>query len=184
LYPEHALREALHYLEAARAHIPSDWHLLLGAFSRTMQTIQQTQLPRTLTHGDPLIAKAIQAEDGNVTLREWHSGGIGIAVLDLGRLLLACHWNPDDSWPYQITPSPERIVAVLDGYATYRALTAPECDVLREAIQFSIGYGGAEHIAHVITTRWTSKLEQKFAARKQWFEASQEIAQIAQTYLR
>lgn len=58
-------------------------------------------------------------------------------------------------------------------------LNDQERAVLREAIQFSIAYGGTEHIARMLTTGWTPKLERKLAARQQWFTASDEIAQVA-----
>jgi DNA-binding transcriptional MerR regulator/Ser/Thr protein kinase RdoA (MazF antagonist) len=182
-YPEHALREALHYLAMVGDHIPTPWHGLLSAFHTTLHTIQQTPLPRTLIHGDPWIDKAVIMGDGQVTLMEWHSGGLGVAVLDLGRLLYACHLNPHEPWPWTIRPDARRITAALDGYTAWRRPSAQERVVLREAIQFGIAYGGTEHIAHVLTSGWTPKIERKLAMRQQWFRASDEIAQIAHAFL-
>jgi DNA-binding transcriptional MerR regulator len=182
-YPEHALREALQYMGMARDQIPTQWHGLLSAFHATLHTIQHTPLPRTLIHGDPYIDKAVIAEDGQVRLREWHSGGLGVAVLDLGRLLYACHLNSQERWPWTITPDALRITAVLDGYLAHRTLNERERAVLREAIQFSIAYGGTEHIASTLTTGWTPKIERKLAARQQWFTANNEIARIAHAFL-
>lgn len=104
-HSEDALREALHYLSIASASIPRPWHSLVKAFHTTLQTIQHTSLPRTLIHGDPFIDKAAMTDDGrSITLREWHSGGLGVAVLDLGRLLYACHLNQHEVWPYFLLP--------------------------------------------------------------------------------
>jgi hypothetical protein len=152
-YSEDALHEALHYLTVAPAHIPAAWHSLVKAFHTTLQTIQQASLPCTLIHGDPFIDKAVRADDGrSITLCEWHSGGLGIAVLDLGCLLYACHLNSHQVWPWMISPNRERITAVLDGYTSHRMLSEIERDKLLEAIQFSIAYGGSEHIARVLAT--------------------------------
>lgn len=182
-YSEDTLHEALHYLDVAQTYIPTAWHSLVSAFQMTLQTIQQASLPRALTHGDPFIDKAVIADDvRNITLREWHSGGLGVAVLDLGRLLYACHLNAQEDWPWIISPNPERITAVLDGYTSHRMLHRIELEELLEAIQFSIAYGGAEHIARILKTGWTPKLEHKLGVRKQWFEASRKIAHIALAY--
>ncbi len=182
-YPEHALREALHYLMVARERVPAEWHALLSGFHSVLHTIQQTPLPRTLIHGDPFIEKAVITDDGTVTFREWHSGGLGVAVLDLGRLLYACHLNPQEVWPWTITPNQERITAVLDGYRSYRTLSNTERGILLEAVQFGISYGATAHIARAMSTGWTPKQGQRLAVRQQWFEASSDITRIARAQL-
>ena len=178
-YPEHALREALHYLVAARGYVPTEWHPLLGSFHDALGKIQRLPLPRALIHGDPYIDRAATADDGTLTFYEWHSGGEGVALLDLGRLLYGCHLDRDSQWPWSITPSKERIGAVMDGYQTRRRLSEMERASLLEAIRFGIGYGAALHLARGLSTGWTPNLEQKLAARKQWFEATGEISAIA-----
>lgn len=178
-YPEPALREALHYLVTARGYVPAHWHPLLAAFHGALSVIERRPLPRALIHGDPYIARAAQADDGSLTFDEWGSGGQGVAVLDLGRLLYACHLNPEPQWPWTIAPSATRIGAVMAGYQERRKLSDLEQASLLEAIQFGIGYGAALHLANGLTTGWTPNLEVKLAARRQWFDATGEVARIA-----
>jgi Ser/Thr protein kinase RdoA (MazF antagonist) len=183
-YPEQALREALHYLRTAQEQGPATWRSLLAAFSAVLETVQQRPLPRSLIHGDPYLKRVAQADDGSLTLRDWHSGGLGVAVLDLGRLLYGCHLSPAEPWPWSIVPQPERIAAVLEGYQAHRRLRAVERVSLLEAIQFGIAYGASEHIARGLTSGWSAALDKKLTVRRQWFEASVEIARIAQPAIR
>ena len=90
------------------------------SFHDALGTIGRLPLPRALIHGDPYIDRAATADDGTLTFYEWHSGGEGVALLDLGRLLYGCHLDRDSRWPWSITPSEERIRAVMDGYQTRR----------------------------------------------------------------
>lgn len=182
-YPEPALREALHYVVTARGYVPAHWHPLLGAFHGTLSAIQRLPLPRTLIHGDPYIARAARAADGSLTFDEWGSGGQGVAVLDLGRLLYGCHLDPDMEWPWTIAPSAERIGAVMAGYQEQRHLSGLEQASLLEAIRFGIAYGAALHLANGLTSGWTPTLEQKLVARRQWFDATGEIATLAHAQL-
>ena len=161
------------------ALVTTEWHPLLGSFHDALGKIQRLPLPRALIHGDPYIDRAATADDGTLTFYEWHSGGEGVALLDLGRLLYGCHLDRDSQWPWSITPSKERIGAVMDGYQTRRRLSDMERASLLEAIRFGIGYGAALHLARGLSTGWTPNLEQKLAARKQWFEATGEISAIA-----
>lgn len=183
-YPEPALRQALHTLVVARGYVPAPWHPLLGAWHDALSAIQRSSLPRALIHGDPYLARAAQADDGSLTFDEWGSGGHGVAVLDLGRLLYGCHLDSDLQWPWTIAPGEARISAVMAGYQEERHLSDLEQDSLLEAIQFGVGYGAALHLATGLTHGWTPNLEQKLAARKQWFDATVEIASLAHAYIR
>lgn len=178
-YPEHALAAALYHLAASRAVVPPAWHGLLDAWHATLRAVQQARLARTLTHGNAFAGTALVTPDAQLALRLWHSGGDGVALLDLGRLLLGCHWDAEATAPAPITPDPRRIAAVMEGYQAHRPLPPAERERLLDAIRFSIGYGAAEHLARASASGWTPQLERKLAMRQQWFAASAEIATLA-----
>lgn len=179
LYPPHALHEALRYIERIQPALPAHWHELIGQFHETLLTIQQAPLPQAIIHGDPFLDTARLLGDGTLTWRQWHSGGLGIAGLDLGRLLLGCHVPPNPQWPWTIAPDPQRIRAILAGYGQHRPLSALERRLLGAAIRFGIAYTAMEHLARALTTGWTPRLDQILTVRRQWWQASAEIAQVA-----
>lgn len=183
-YPEHALHEALYSTRATRTSLPGTWHDLLDRFHMTLETIRTAALPRTVIHGNPFIDTAARTPEGALTLVHWQSGGLGVALLDLGRLLYACHLDPQQAWPWTITPDPGRIRAILSGYTAVRPLSTHEQHLLPEAIRFSIAYGATEHLAGVLSSGWTARLEQKLVARRQWYEACAQIAEIARASIR
>jgi Ser/Thr protein kinase RdoA (MazF antagonist) len=179
LYPVQALAEALYHLATSRETAPRAWKELLGGFHATLNTIRLSRLPRTLTHGNAFAGTALVAPDAQLALRLWHPAGDGVALLDLGRLLLGCHWDPEATTPQPIVPDPRRIDAVMEGYLARRLLVPVERERLLEAIRFSIAYGAAEHLSRAHTTGWTPQLERKLAVRQQWFAASAQIAASA-----
>ena len=105
-----------------------------------------------------------------------NTAGQGVALLDLGRLLLGCHWDAEATLPQPIAPDQERIWAVMHGYLAQRHLNAVERECLLDAVRFSISYGAAEHLSRARTRGWTPQLERKLAIRQQWFAASSQIA--------
>jgi DNA-binding transcriptional MerR regulator/Ser/Thr protein kinase RdoA (MazF antagonist) len=182
-YPPHALREALHYTECVQPELPAGWRPLIQQFQHILATIQRTTLPQAIIHGDPFLDNATLAQDGTIAWRQWHSGGMGVAVLDLGRLLIGCHVPSEPRWPWTITPNAARITAILAGYQQHRLLHPEEQQVLREAVKFGIAYTAMEHVARVLTTGWTPKLEKILTVRQQWLAASEDIATFANSAL-
>ena len=80
---------------------------------------------------------------------------------------------------WTITPDPQRIRAILTGYGQHRPLSVLEHQLLGAAIHFGIAYTTMEHLARVLTTGWTPRLDHILTVRQQWWDASREIAQIA-----
>ncbi len=103
-------------------------------------------VPECVVHGDVWARNAVQAgPDGPVTLIDWETGGLGLAILDLGNCLMECHLDaavPDtepEAW--LISPDEDRIAAVARGYSSVRALSAAELDLLPDGCQVR-GRGG------------------------------------------
>ncbi|MCC6192548.1 MAG: MerR family transcriptional regulator [Anaerolineales bacterium] len=184
LYADHALAAARHFLEAARAQPPADDWPWLAAFEATLLQVQSaTRLPRCVVHGGAWLANAVWTAGAEFAFGEWHSGGAGVAILDLGRLLLGGHRERNSSLSRSITPDDRRVQAVLEGYCQYRIPTSQEVELLPAAIRSSVAYGAAEHLAHGLETGWTPRIENKLARRWQWYQAAGEIATLSQSGL-
>jgi Ser/Thr protein kinase RdoA (MazF antagonist) len=102
-----------------------------------------------VVHGDVWARNAVQADGGPVALIDWETGGLGLAVIDLGNCLLECHLDaavPDhqpDAW--LISPDEDRIREVTAGYASVRRLSAAELSLLPAAVKFAAAVVGSVH---------------------------------------
>jgi thiamine kinase-like enzyme len=93
-------------------------------------------MKRTLNFKQTRIRNGIRTQEERATLIDWECSGLGIAIADLGSLLLHCHFDQFDNLEYR--PDPQRIAAVVQGYCHWRSPGSEELTVLLEAIRFSI----------------------------------------------
>jgi Ser/Thr protein kinase RdoA (MazF antagonist) len=139
-------------LDAVRGLVPAAWQPMYEAFRQTVITVHDAadSVPETLVHGDAWARNAVQPPGGPVTLTDWETGGLGLAVLDLANCLVECHLdsatpdNEPDAW--LITPDEDRIAAVMDGYVSARALSEAELSVLPAAVKFAPAVAGGAHL--------------------------------------
>jgi Ser/Thr protein kinase RdoA (MazF antagonist) len=107
-------------------------------------------VPETIVHGDVWARNVVQSSPSAVTLVGWETGGRGLAVLDLGNALTECHRNAarPENQPERslITPSPDRIAALAEGYARVRVPSAAELDLLPAAAAFAAAVVGSVHL--------------------------------------
>lgn len=107
-------------------------------------------VPETIVHGDVWARNVVQAAPSAVTLVDWETGGRGLAVIDLGNALIECHLDaalPDDQPErWLVTPSPDRIAALADGYARVRVPSSAELDMLPAAVAFAAAVVGSVHM--------------------------------------
>ena len=101
-------------------------------------------LPQALIHNDCHPGNAITTAEGPIMI-DWHGAGLGPPVVDLGFLLISCEIAP--SWAAPLAPNPDRIGAIVDGYARYRTPTVDELDWLPDAMRFRSLLYGAAHVA-------------------------------------
>lgn len=183
--PELAIPQALERLDFAEPHLQEEWRPLFEACRQTLQQIHQWQdrLPAAIVHGDTWPANAIQTAPDQVVLIDWDSGGSGLAVLDLGKLLLEGHLDsdlpPGDALAWHIQPDQARIHAIVDGYSQQRRLTPTELDRLLDAIRFELAFIGAIHFAYIARQGLDTSLERRYARLQNRYAVSQEVAALA-----
>jgi Ser/Thr protein kinase RdoA (MazF antagonist) len=184
-FAELAVPIALAQLAAVEQILPAEWQPLSANFQTTLRTIRlHSDLPYTIIHGDSWAGNTIQTAADQVVQIDWEPSGLGPAVVDLGRLLLACHYDLQAPLEEQIHPDSSRIAAVMDGYCKQRRLSAAELEALLEAIRFSVAVGGAWHFARIEQLGWDTKTERRLARLQQRYQASAEIAQLARECVR
>jgi Ser/Thr protein kinase RdoA (MazF antagonist) len=138
-------------LDRAKAALPDGWRMMHAACSAVLDEVTAAlgTVPETIVHGDVWARNAVQSSPSGVTLVDWETAGRGLAVLDLGNALVECHLDaalPDDQpnrW--LITPSPDRIGALAEGYARIRLPSTAELDLLPAAAAFAAAVVGSVH---------------------------------------
>ena len=136
-------------LDAVRGLVPAAWQPMYAAFRQAVIAIRDAadSVAETLVHGDAWARNAVQPPGGPVTLIDWETGGLGLAVLDLGTCFLECHLDsatPDgDPEAWLIAPDEDRIAAVADGYASVRGLSEAELALLPAAVTYVPAVVGA-----------------------------------------
>jgi Ser/Thr protein kinase RdoA (MazF antagonist) len=171
---------ALAQLATVEQLVPAEWKPLYAGFHATLYSIQlRTDLPYTIIHGDSWAGNTIQTAADQVVQIDWEPSGLGPAVVDLARLLLACHYDLDPPPTELLEPDGRRIAAVMNGYQDQRQLSSAELEMLLEAIRFSIAVGGAWHFAMIAQQGWNTKIEGRLARLQQRYQATAEIARLA-----
>jgi Ser/Thr protein kinase RdoA (MazF antagonist) len=115
---------------------------------------QLAALGETLIHGDAWSANCIGDGERGLALVDWDTGGQGTAMVDLGRSLLECHLDsataPGNLEAWLISPSQERISALVAGYRSHRTPGPAEIEALPAAMMFPIAVIGAIHLTSVL----------------------------------
>ena len=190
-HPAIAVALTLARLDAVAAAMPGEWQWMAAAFRRTMVAVEEaaSSLTETVVHGDVWARHAVQPSDGGaVVLIDWQTGGLGMAVLDLGNSLLECHLDsaPSELAPEArlISPSEERIAAVARGYAGVRPLSAAELNLLPDAVRFTAAVDGGIHFELALAEGVIGPTMDASLARLQnRLTVADEVAALAARYL-
>lgn len=148
---------------------------LVRALLETVDQLRRRhELPNTVIHGDCWHANAIRTAPNTVMLIDWDNAGLGPAVLDLGQLLLTCHY--DLANPLIVEPDEARIRAVMEGYMMQRRVTAIELGYLAEALRFGLAFHGGHYLAQAERVEPDDIVLKKLHVR---YAATADIAHIA-----
>jgi Ser/Thr protein kinase RdoA (MazF antagonist) len=190
-HPAVAAPATLARLDALADTIPPDWAPMAATFRRTVLAVAEAtgSVPDTIVHGDVWARNAVQAgHDGPVTLIDWETGGLGLAVLDLGNCLMECHVDaavPDsDPEAWLISPDEDRIAAVARAYTAVRSLVPAERDLLPHALRFSAAVVGAIHFELALTDGVGGPtMDARLARLENRLDVAPDVAALAAPYL-
>lgn len=179
-----AIPFALHQFDTQAQHIPTEWQEDYRAYLATFRYFQQRPpLASTLIHADCWAENGIRTLADEVTLIDWECAGLGTAIIDLGTLLLHCHFDQRDTYEHQYIPDyhpdPLRIAAVVKGYRRWRQPAPDELHALLEAVRFSIAWRGVWFLLLSTRTGWPAGLQQVLRRWRRWYTISEDIACIS-----
>lgn len=189
-HPAVAGTGALARLDAVRELVPTAWEPMYEAFRQTVITVQDAadSVPETVVHGDVWARNAVQLPGGPVTLIDWETGGLGLAVLDLANCLMECHLDsetPDDepdAW--LIAPDEDRIAAVADGYVSVRNLSEAELALLSAALKFAPAVVGSGHLEVALVDGVTGPtMDARLARLQNRMAVADEVAELSLEHL-
>jgi Ser/Thr protein kinase RdoA (MazF antagonist) len=188
-HPAAAVPASLARLDRVGSLLPAAWRPLHGECRAALTDVAAADgLPESIVHGDVRARNVVQSSPSGVTFVDWETGGLGLAVVDLGNALLECHLNadlPDDQVPgWLVTPSPDRIRAVSSGYARTRSLSGPELAVLPAAVKFTAGVVGSVHFEVALPDDMAAPaIKARIARLENRLSVAEEVAAIARACL-
>ena len=190
LHPAVAVRATMARLDSVAGLVPGTWRPLYAACREAVEAVHRAagSVAETVVHGEVWARNAVQADSGPVTLIDWETGGLGLAVLDLGNCLMECHLDaavPDhqpEAW--LVSPDEDRIREVSAGYAGIRRLSAAELDLLPAAVKFAAAVVGAVYLELALVSGVSGPA---IDARLSWLEnrmaVADEVAELALEHL-
>ncbi len=189
-HPSAAGKATLARLEAVEELVPEEWRPLYLACLETTETVVPAAgtVAQTVVHGDAWARNAVQADGGPVTLIDWETAGLGLAVLDLGSCLVECHLDaavPDDqSETWLISPDEDRIAAVAAGYSSVRRLSAAELSLLPAAVKFATSVVGSVHFELALLSGVSGPvMDARLSRLQNRMAVADEIAELALGHL-
>lgn len=185
-HPAVAVPASLARLDRATAALPERWLPIHGQCRAVLDQVADATgaMPETIVHGDVWARNVVQSSPSGVTLVDWETGGLGLAVLDLGHALAECHLDaalPDDQPDrWLIVPSRDRIGALAQGYARVRALSPAELDLLPAAMAFAAAVVGSVHLELAVAGGVTGPvMDARLARLQNRLAVASEVAAIA-----
>ena len=177
-------------LERVASLVPAAWRPLYAQFIQVNQEVGGAAggLAEVIVHGDVWARNVVVTDPADVTFIDWESGGLGLAVLDLGNSLLECHLDSElpgsEAAPWLITPDPDRIAALAGGYASVRPVTGAELELLPAAAKFAAAVVGAIHFeAALVSGVSGAAMDARLARLQNRIAAAGPVADIARRAL-
>lgn len=183
-YPPAAIPRMRGWLAAAAPYITPEWAELYASCRATADAVAaRSDLPSTIVHGDVWAANMVHRSSGTLALIDWDNAGLGLAVVDLGSLLVECHVDQDQPNGGHIQPDAARIGAVLRGYCQARALSAAELAALPEALCFDTVYLAAWRFAQLRDEGYSAAMLRRLGRARNRFAVRPAIAELALSQL-
>ena len=189
-HPAVAVAATLARLDAVASDVPAPWRPMYSAFRQTAEQVSQAvgSVPVSIVHGDVWARNVVQDSPSSVTFIDWETGGVGLAVLDLGNCLVECHLDaalPDDQpQTWLISPDEDRIGAVAGSYASVRPLSDAELALLSAAVGFSAAAAGAIHLEAALSAGLSgASMDARLERLQNRLSVADDIAAIAQRHL-
>jgi Ser/Thr protein kinase RdoA (MazF antagonist) len=189
-HPAVAVPMILSRLDAVAGKMPGEWASMCETFRRTALAVEAgaPSVPETFVHGDAWARNAVESADRAVTLIDWETCGLGLAVIDVGNGLMECHLNsavPDlDPEAWLIAPDEERIAATAAGYASTRTLSAAEVALLPDAVRLGAAMVGAIHVELALAEGVSGPaMDARLARLENRLAIADEVAALAVPYL-
>jgi len=189
-HPAVAAQATLARLAAVAGLVPAAWQPLYAACGQTAETVLGASASwlETVVHGEVWARNAVQSDGGPVTLIDWETGGLGLAVIDLGSCLLECHLDaavPDhepDAW--LISPDEDRIRELAAGYAGVRRLSAAELSLLPAAVKFGTAVGASIHFEIALLSGVSGPaMDARLSRLENRMAVADEVAELALEHL-
>jgi Ser/Thr protein kinase RdoA (MazF antagonist) len=177
-HPDEIQAHTARQLAWAKDNVAVSVQPLIAALHASLAPIAGHSHVLRLTHGDCWYKNAIKTADLGVVLIDWDCAGVGLAILDLGYLLLTAHY--DLNQPLRVTADQEKIRAILRGYQAARQITCLECSLMKSAVQFALAFHLGDYLEQQPHVDTSDLVIRKMHAR---FAATTPIAQIAVRYL-
>jgi Ser/Thr protein kinase RdoA (MazF antagonist) len=196
-HPAIAVPMTIARLDAVASVLPADWVPLASAFRETVLAVAAgaSAVEESVVHADAWAWHAVHASRlggggpggpdgpaGPAVLVGWETGGLGLAVLDLGHCLLECHLDAaaPDPQAWLISPAEQRIEAVARGYASVRRLSAAELALLPDAVRFTAAVDGAIHLELALSDGVTGPvMDARLAGLQRRMTVAAEVAALA-----
>ena len=177
------IRAARSRLELASDPLPRPWQRTCREYCDVLQLFSHVvRLPIRIVHTDGWLGNVVRGRRGSLALIDWDGGGLGPAVLDLGRLLLAVEWKASGP-PRTVRPNAQLIGAALEGYCQRRMPTRLERRVLPDALRFAVVFFASNQLTRLRHERWSDRLERSLTYVDVWYRACDEIGTIARRWL-
>jgi len=178
----YSLPHALGQLEACAPFIPASQQEFYDQCITAFVTINHAlrRLPECVIHGDVWIPNGVRASEQEVVLIDWEGGGRGVALLDLGEMLLKGQYDGQRILPETINK--DYIAALVSGYTRWRFPEPLECELLLDAMRFRIAWVGAWRLSNVLHKGWTTNVEDIFNYVQRGYRFAESTATLALQY--
>jgi len=165
-------------LEGSAARWPAELRSIVDRLLGTFDRLAEVEaLPTCLIHGDCWPLNAVLTPTQKLVLIDWDGAGYGPPVLDLGKLLLAAHY--DLSRPLEVFPNRAWVAAIFEGYTVMRPLSAQERRLLPAAVPFWLAFSAADYAHGTEVLAPDDLFFQKLRVR---LDAAEAIANLVQQY--